>query len=534
MKRISIKNIIYSLSLSVLFAGCELESEVYGDIDTSMFPKTEKDAKNLVTSCYNIFGAGGYADKLYSSGAGIWVLNTVISDYGYVDRDQEPWKAVMYCRWNVGTAHQGEVNSSWGFLNQLSRMEMSVNALKGMDIADEVKNRYIAEIQCGQGLLAFSMYDLYGPLIIAGPDELAKPEEKVILPRKTEAEMDEYIAGRLSAAATTLEAWEAKNGKMEYGRFTSGLCRMVLLKYYMQTRQWAKAVIEGRAIQNNATYSYALNDKSVDKASKYASIFYKNNEKNSEIIYAVPNVEGLQEMKWPAYVRPSTDSWVSGCWRMWTVPWEFYDTFKDDDDRKATLLDNFTTKEGELLNRENKGNNENQWNTLKGGVIINKYPMENQVYAEQCDIDYIVYRYADAITLLAEALVKTDVNYTGEPLTILNSVVTRAGLRPYTVADIPDKKTFLKILLDERAKEFYWEGCRRQDLIRNDIFNSMMFKKAREVNQNTSVEATDPSTPEAASTKYYDKSDKKYWYYRLPLPENVISEGEGLVEQNPY
>lgn len=535
MKKISIKKIIYPLLVSVLVTGCGLESELYSDIDTSIFPKNDKDAQTLVTSCYDIFSSTGYADKLYSSGGGMWVLNTVISDYGFVDRDDEKWLCMMYPRWTPDTANKGDVNSAWGFMNQLTRMEMTVNTLNGMTtINEDMKNRYIAEVQCAQALLAFTLYDLYGPLIIAGPDELADPEKKVVLPRKTEAEMEEYITGRLNAAATTLEAWEAKNGAMEFGRFNSGLCHMVLMKYYMQTRQWAKAVTEGRAIQNNKTYNYELNQKSVAGASKYHSIFYRENEQNNEIIYAVPNVTGLKEMKWPAYVRPSDDKNIGGCWRMWTVPWTFYDEFDDADERKATMQDSYTTSDGTVRDRENPGVGGNQWNSMRSGVIIDKYPMEQASYAEKCDIDYIVYRYADAVTLLAEALVKTGTDYTGEPLQILNAVRTRAGLPAYTLAEITSKAKFLEALLDERAKELYWEGCRRQDLIRNDIFNSMVYAKCIAANQRTTMEGIDPSTPEAASTVYYDKNDKKYWYYRIPLPESVIAEGKGLVEQNPY
>ena len=71
--------------------------------------------------------------------------------------------------------------------------------------------------------------------------------------------------------------------------------------------------------------------------------------------------------------------------------------------------------------------------------------------------DFAVFRLADVILMKAEALVRTS-NATGA-LTLVNAIRQKRG-----VADLA--ALTLDNLLDERGRELYWEGYRRQDLIR--------------------------------------------------------------------
>jgi hypothetical protein len=512
MKQIKLY-LVCGLFAVIALSSCELNSELYSDISPSTgYPSTAKDAQELLTSCYEVFGATGYSDRLFSAGGGLWTLNWVISDYGFVDRDDESWLALMYARWNPSRAN-GNVND-WRFYNQLGKMEMTIDRIKGIEMDETLKKQYIAELECGQGFLAFMLYDFYGPIIIADLETLKNPAAMAILPRKTEAEMAAYITGKLNSAAAVLPK---SNAETQSGRFTAGLAHMVLLKYYMQQKDWANAVKEGRELQK-AEYGYGLVTAGMNGYSPYASIFLEANEWNSEVIWASPLQRGTKEGKWLAYVLPGNYGGLGGCWRMWTTPWSFYDTFDDADDRKATMKTTYTTSAGVTYTRVNPGTG-NTWETLINGPLTMKYPIEAGTGAESWFTDFIVYRYADVITLLAEALAQSGTGYSGEPLTLLNQVVTRAGLPAYTTTEIPNKDKFIEVLLEERAKEFYWEGCRRQDLIRNGIFNAKMYAKATAANQNTNIAPTD-----ATDTKHY----------RIPFPESLITEGKGVVVQNPY
>ncbi len=110
--------------------------------------------------------------------------------------------------------------------------------------------------------------------------------------------------------------------------------------------------------------------------------------------------------------------------------------------------------------------------------------------------DYVFYRYADVLLMKAEALLRS--GNAGEALTLVNPLRTQRGATPLTSLDLNE-------LLDERQRELYWDGWRRQDLIR--------FGKFLEP---TSVRTT--------------VSDPKYLYF--PIPSGALAVNPNLT-QNP-
>ncbi|MDR2042288.1 MAG: RagB/SusD family nutrient uptake outer membrane protein, partial [Tannerella sp.] len=167
------------------------------------------------------------------------------------------------------------------------------------------------------------------------------------------------------------------------------------------------------------------------------------------------------------------------------------------------------TSDGVVRDRENKGTDGG--NCLQHGVIPLKYKLE-PVAGDACDIDYMVYRYADALTLLAEAIVRQGNAVTSEAVDLLNRVRTRAGLTAYTSGDFADARDFLDKLLMERAHELWYEGCRRQDLIRDGSYIQTMKKKCDAYGQ-----------PFIATENYT----------RFPIQESIIIAGQGVIDQNP-
>ena len=85
-----------------------------------------------------------------------------------------------------------------------------------------------------------------------------------------------------------------------------------------------------------------------------------------------------------------------------------------------------------------------------------KYPID-YTGGEQADNDYVIFRLADVMLMKAEALLRT--NNAPAALIIVNAIRAKRGATPLTSLD-------LQGLLDERGRELYWEGWRRQDLIR--------------------------------------------------------------------
>lgn len=491
----------YYLSIITIAAGlggCTLESEVYEAINPTIFPQTEADAEALVTAnAYGVFRNDGY-DGMFNIANGVLLISDLISDYG--ECSWRGWEPVLYNRWQIGNTY---IDYQYRFPNYLGKMTMTIDRIEKMDLKDDVKKRFIAELRCARGWLAFCMYDLYGPIPIADLETLQDPLAEKILPRLSEEEMKNYIETEIKAAMNDLPA-NFKKGDPDFGRFTGGLCHMILLKYYMQTKQWEKAETEGRELMK-PEYGYSL-------VPEYKNIFTLENEKNAETIWAVNCLPGYQQHKWHPHVLPNdypTDPEGVVKWNGFKLSWAFMKTFEEGDKRLETIITEYTGTEGkehsEELDRASGG-------LLYYGAVPFKYEIDKATTGEDNQIDWIIYRYADALTLLSEAIVRRGNAVTQEAVDLLNMVRTRAGLRAYNIGDFKDARDFLDKLLMERAHELYYEGCRRQDLIRDGSYIDAIKQKCKDAGQTTLVSEN---------------------YLRFPLPQKVINEGQGQIEQNP-
>ncbi|MDR0724829.1 MAG: RagB/SusD family nutrient uptake outer membrane protein [Prevotellaceae bacterium] len=497
MKTISKYSAAALLMIAVGLQSCKLESELYDDINPAIYPTTERDAEDLVTSgVYGAFRNNGY-NGLFNPATGVQLNTDMASDYGFCSWDDGgTWRRLMSA--SYGPADTRNVTNIWrDYLNSISKMTLTIDRISGMNINEQTKERLIAEARCGRGFMAFVIYDLYGPIIVADLETLKNPQEEKILARQTDEETREFIVTELTEAAKVLPASYQK-GDTDYGRFTKGLCHTILLKFYMQTKQWDKAEAEGRELLKSE-YGYEL-------VPEYKDIFTEANEKNVETVWAVNCKHGYMTHKWFPHVLPNNYSGYSGGWGGYKMTWKFFKTFENGDKRKETIIYEYNT-----FNEQNKGEG---GNSLAHGVVPLKYDVvSSDVVGENGQTDWIVYRYADVLTLLAEAIVRKGNTVTDEAVGLLNRVRTRAGLNAYSAPDFSSARDFLDKLMMERAHEFYFEGCRRQDLIRDDSYVDKMNEKRADFGWATPIVTKDRIL--------------------FPLQESAIIEGQGIVKQNP-
>ncbi|MDL2256271.1 RagB/SusD family nutrient uptake outer membrane protein [Parabacteroides sp. OttesenSCG-928-K15] len=504
MKRINLYIIGLILLMGAGFQSCELKSEMYDVINPLIYPQTARDARDLVTSnAYGAFRNSSY-DGLFNVATGWMLTSDIATDYGFCSWGGSVWDPLHYGRFTKAETRNS--THTWDFLNEISKMTLTIDRISGIDMNEDLKNQYIAELRCGRGFLAFLVWNMHGPIIVADLETLKNPLDEVILPRMSEEETRNYIVTELTEAMKHLVT-SYKKGDPDYGRFTKGLCHMVLLKFYMQTKQWDKAITEARELQK-PEYGYALVTDPGAETSAYANIFTEINEKNAETIWSVNCMEGYQTHLWYPHALTSNVSAFSGGWGGYKMTWKFFKTYEEGDQRKETIIYEYTTRGGITYNEANKGTGSN---SLAHGVLPMKYKIEPNV-GDKCQTDWIVYRYADVLTLLAEAIVRKDNTVTTEAIDLLNQVRTRAGLPAYTAASFSNARDFLDKLLMERAHEFYYEGCRRMDLIRDGSYVSVMNQKSIDYGQAPVMNEN---------------------HHLFPLAESVIVQGKGLIEQNP-
>lgn len=214
----------------------------------------------------------------------------------------------------------------------------------------------------------------------------------------------------------------------------------------------------------------------------YFENFAPNNSTISkEIIYALENTPGVRggnvRSRWFAQLHYNQNP--SG-WNGFATLSDFYDKFDAADKRREQSYPGITTvggvKVGFLVGQQYDQNGnalkdrtgaplsftrevkltETGTNLEVTGIRVIKYPID-YVSGDQSNNEYVIFRYADVLLMKAEALLRSG----NEPAarTIVNDIRTKRGVAAFGTLNMDN-------LLDERGRELYWEGWRRNDLIR--------------------------------------------------------------------
>ncbi len=486
------KRILYLLVICFSLSSCfDLDPEMYDVINPGIFPQNEADAEALVVAAaYSPFRDNAY-NGIFNSGNGIHVVSEMTTDAGICTWGSSLWSDLHMHSWTPD--HEYISLEYTRYANNISAMTLTMERIKNVPMSESSLARMTAELKCGRGWLAFLLYDFFGPIPVASLEQLQNPLKDEIVARPTKEWMVNFIETDLKEAAKVLPPKVDAN---EYGKFTRGLAYTVLMKLYMHEGRWADAEAAGRELMKSE-YGYAL-------MSRYKDIFTMENEGNSEIIWASICDRAGNMQNWLAHVLPSqfpTKNTSISKWGGYKVPWDFYNTFEAGDKRLESIVGEYVGSDGVLYNQKNPGAE------LGLGAIPVKVGEDPEDTGDHSGVDWVVYRYADVLTLLSEAIVRKGNAVTQEAVDLLNTVRERAGLSSYTLASFSGVEDFLDKVLLERGHELCFENCRRSDLIRHGKF----IQYARDRGSVTTKDE----------------------YVLMPLPQSVINEGKGIIVNNP-
>jgi len=141
--------------------------------------------------------------------------------------------------------------------------------------------------------------------------------------------------------------------------------------------------------------------------------------------------------------------------------------------------------------------------------------------SERSNGNWIIYRYADILLMKAEAL--SQLEEYDQAIEYLNRIRTRANMA--TKLSAGDPETFEDLILDERAKEFAFEGKRWFDLMRMGRRNDF----ARKDKLISIIVQNVPSNRRLVLVSKL--SNPLGWY--LPISADELERNKEL-EQNPY
>ena len=476
----------------------DLTSNVYSSYNSSVFPKNEEDVNALlVGGVYAPFRSNMFEGLFCTSNRGVQIYNDMCTDMGDCRWQDVYWFDLINVNFNANpTDGEGPSLIYRNNISCLSRMTNIIKTVKEMSsISEENKNKLLAQAYCGRGWLAYILYDMFGRIQIPTEESLSNPAANIIVPRSTDEETVKYIEDNLLEAAKYLPK-TIPYGDADYGRFTAGAAYTILMHLYMHEQRWADAVEVGNELMK-PDYGYQL-------VPDYKDIFTLENEGNKETIWACTEDRCINIQLWLSEVLPSSYPRKNPniqTWSGYRMPWQFYHTYEPGDRRLLTIAGEYTSSAGVLYNEANPRG------VLDKGALPIKYGEDPEDTGSGSAIDYIVLRYADVLTLQAEALARKANSVTQEAVDLLNMVRNRAKIPLYKVGDFGSLESFLNAVLTERGHELYFEGWRRSDLIRHGKF--------------------------IAYAKLYKKSRTAAPHHVLfPLPQKIINEGRGLVIQN--
>ncbi|MWB95937.1 RagB/SusD family nutrient uptake outer membrane protein [Flavobacterium sp. GA093] len=447
------KNLInYTVVLLLLvFSGCseDLESVKYDDINPSIFPSSEADVQAIVASAYYPL-RGSYGNGIHSTSENglMFILDATTEIL------QGPYGVQQEASLHSYKASSTSFTRFYDvFYNKISNMTLSIDRIEKSNVNEQIKKKAIAEVRCARGLLAYELFDLYGPIVVAPLEVLKNPLDEQPLARLSNAEMVSFIENDLKAAAAELKS----PAETPYGRFSNGLARMVLIRLYLHEKRWAEVEEQATAIMDMNYYGLEEN---------YAGLWDITAPVSSkEVIWAVPaDYAGTSENQWQLMVLPNNFPGRGGYGTIQSS-WKFYDSFESTDIRKMALIAEFTGTDGVTYNRANPAN------YMQLGPIPLKIHPDAARTTALTTVDMIIYRYADVLLSRAEALVNKTGTPTQAAIDLVNIVRRRAKISEIELVNYATLAKFNEMILLERSHEYWCEnGQYRSDLIRHGKF----------------------------------------------------------------
>ena len=460
--------ILTFLVIVLLLGSCtKLDEKVYDRVGADNFGNNETQLLALVGPAYSSLGSEN-RDAIDNDYFFLQETSTdeiIVPTRGTDWNDNGQWRDLWLQTWTKNT---NPINAAWSFcaygIGQVNRIEA---ALKASTIVLSVKDQLLAELKVLRALYHWMMMDLFGNVPIVG-DFNTDPNTVTNKPR---AEVFAYIESQLNEALPNLSADVSRN---TYGRATKYVAYALLAKLYLNasvylgTPRLAECITACDAIINS--------NKFTPNPDFFANFSPSNDQTSQEIIFAVAtdkSLYGPSDFSGTMRMQLRTLHYShKGVYGLGETPWngfcsnaDFYNKFNDPNDKRkqmflvgqqydatgAPLYDGATPiiLVPDVSSLSAAARNE--------GARSIKYAPEKNSRRQQSN-DFVVFRYADVLMMKAEAQARQSNNW-ALALNTVNTIRARSGASP--LGSLTEDA-----FLDERAREFAWEGWRRNDRIR--------------------------------------------------------------------
>ncbi len=350
------------------------------------------------------------------------------------------------------------------FIRETSDARLGSRGITGANLT--TAQLYRAEARFMRALSYLHALDLFGNV----PFVTENDPVGVFFPRQiSRAELFSYVESELLAVESLMVAPRQN----EYGRADQAAAWTALAKLYLNAE-----VYTGQARYTDAAnYAKRVIDAGYSLHPNYDHLFLTDNNTSPEIIFAVVS-DGTRTQSYGATTflvnasiggtMNAADFGTSGGWAGLRTTRNLVNLFPDITGSTDTRANFFTN--GQRLEI-------NDLSTFQDGYAIMKY--KNVSSAGQrgsdpagtfVDTDFPLFRLADVYLMYAEAVLRGGSGDRGLALNYINLIRQRAYGN--NSGNISNAQLTLNFILDERARELYWEAHRRTDLIRYGVFTA--------------------------------------------------------------
>ena len=470
MKTLSyFKLFLFFIACIIVVESCnKLDETSYSQIAPDKFFDTKSDVDAALVAMYKPLQGESSFEQ-----AGTFVLNGA-SDEG--TSDNPIWGQYDILTYTAGSSP--EVSSMWTtFYSSINSANFVLDNQNKIEALDATTGKTytmekLAEARFMRGMDYFFLVQLFGDVPLRTTSTTR--QDQTDIPRSPVDSVYAQIIQDFQFAFQNLPEVPDLAGKP-----TKYAAESFLAKVYLTKGDYANALSSAEDVSTHGPYSLLPS---------FADIFNPDDKNNSEVIFAIQYIrQDLEGMRMPTLVLGPDDHFAyggKGGWGLMNIEDKVYPSFSPNDGRLATTFADPTP--GQTTYYAGK------WRDIKG------------VSVDGHGNNYIVYRYADLLLILAEASNNVNGGPGAEAYDAINLVRKRAQLPDVTPG--LSKNEFQDTVAFERFHELCFEEWRWFDLKRTGKLKATL------------------------------TADEKVWndkYYLFPIPQSEIDASAGKIKQNP-
>lgn len=469
---------------------------------------------NAVASLYNYIGGANESEGIQGTCRGIYDYNTLTTDEAMIPirggdwYDGGLWKAMYQHRWS---ADDQSLYDTWKYLYKvivLANKSLDIISNKSALLSAAQQEEYRAEIRAIRAMFYYYAMDMFGrvPLVLSSAEQL---HSSLFQGQTDRSSIFQFVFQELQQVLPSLPDQHSNKEGNYYGRITQPVVNFLLAKLALNAEiymydDWTQGYAS-RPKGSDIHFSVPVSDASLRNGDKVdfrklnaweTCIYYcdklaeegyvlesddsfnfsTHNETSKENIFTIPMDKNIYTNQFHYlfrsyhYTHGGALGWGSEngtCATISTMKANHYGEADEDVRCKMNFVAGVVKVDGHELLMDNgkpleyqpfevAQNLTNSKFVKTAGARMAKYEVDRTSYMDgklQSN-DIVLFRYADALLMKAEAKVRNGENGDEE----LNRIRARVGM--------PYRKATLDNILEERLLELVWEGWRRQDLIR--------------------------------------------------------------------